>query len=921
MTALIGDGPGRIVGTGMLRGRDEPCRAMDQLLDGILGGRSFTLVIRGEPGVGKTAFLDYAVERSSDCRVARVGGVESDMEFAFHGLEKLFAGEIIDHAEQLPAPQRDALGRAFGRMDGPAPENFLVGLAALSLLSYVADEQPLVCVIDDAQWLDPESLSVLSFVARRLAAEPIGLLFGVREPNAPHELDGLPELILEGLDPYEARRLLDTVLPGGLDQQVRDRIVAETRGNPLALLELPRGLTPAELAGGFGLPESRELSSRIEQSFLRRVQSLPAETRRLLLVAAAEAAGDAAVISRAVERLEVDTADLSPAHDAGLIELGPVVRFRHPLARSASYQAATPEERRQAHEALAAATDPQLDPDRRAWHRARATAGPDESAAGALERSAARARTRGGVVAAAAFLERATELSVEPARRGTRALAAAQLKFEAGAPDTAERMLSVATAAPLDEFERAHAERLGAQIAYARTRGSDTPALLSAAAQQLEPLDLELARETHLEALWAAVRSGRFAKVEGVVEAAQAATRPPDHEPARAIDLLFDAVLTRLTLGYEPALPAVANALAAFRAEGFRRENIAWCWLSCQLAMDVWDDRACEAIASGLARVARDRGGLTILPFALNYSAAHQLFLGEFGVTEQLVKEAAAITAATQNIPLADFSILLAAWRGDRETTAALRAAMIEAGTQRGEGFAVEVAEWAMAVLHNGLGEHAKALAAAERAYEHDGLGFGVWVLPELIEAAARHGDRSAATSGFERLAERTRTSTTRWARGIEATGRALVTDGPGAEEFHLEAIDQLAGSRVIVLHARAQLNYGEWLRGENRRDDARVQLKAAHAAFDAMDAQGFAKRARRELLATGDTAQERTDDTRNGLTPQEAQIAHLAGERLTNAEIAAQLYLSPRTVEYHLGSACSKLGVSSRELADAVTV
>ena len=893
---------------------------MDQLLDGIRGGRSFTLVIRGEPGVGKTALLDYAAERSPDCRVARVGGVESETGFAFVGLAQLFGGHMLERAEQLPERQRNALLRAFGLTDGPAPAADLVSLAALSLLSYVADEQPLVCMIDDVQWLDPESLSVLSFVARRLDAEPIGIVFAVREPNAPQELEGLPELELEGLAAYDARLLLDTVLPGGLDQQVRDRIVAETRGNPLALLELPRGLTPAELAGGFGLPEARELPSRIEESFLRRVRSLPPETRRLLLVAAAEAAGDTAVIGRAAEQLELDPADLLPAKDAGLIELGPDVRFRHPLVRSASYQAATPDERRQAHQALAAATDPQQDPDRRAWHRARATAGPDESAAGDLERSAARARTRGGVVAAAAFLERATELSVEPARRGERALAAAQLKFEAGAPDAAERLLSVATAAPLDELERAHAERLRAQIAYARTRGSDTPSLLSAAAQRLEPLDLELARETHLEALWAAVRSGRFTKVEGVVEAAQAATRPAGHEPARAIDLLFDAVLARLTIGYEPALPAVGNALAAFRAEGFRRENIAWCWLACQLAMDVWDDRACEAIAGGLARVARDRGGLSILPFALNYSAAHQLFLGEFGVTEQLVKEAEAITAATRNIPLADFSVLLAAWRGERERTAAFAAAMIEAGTQRGEGFAVEVAEWAKAVLHNGFGEHAEALAAAERAYEHDGLGFGVWVLPELIEAAARSGARAAAVQGFERLAERSRTSTTAWARGIEAAARALITDGPEAEELHVAAIGQLAGSRVIVLHTRAQLNYGEWLRGENRPVDARTQLNAACTAFEAMGAQGFAERARRELLATGDTARKRTDAARDELTPQEAQIARLAGEHLTNPEIAAQLYLSPRTVEHHLGNVCSKLGISSDELADALS-
>jgi DNA-binding NarL/FixJ family response regulator len=900
----------------MLRGRDAQCRAIEQLLEGVRSGHSFTLAIRGEPGVGKSALLDYVAERFADCRVARVGGLESNMALAYAGLAQLLTGRMLDRVGKLRAPQRDALRRAFDLTDGPAPASFLVGLAALSLLSDAADEQPLVCLIDDVQWLDPESLSVLSFVARRLAAEPIGIVFAVREPNAPQNLEGLPAIALQGLAPHDARLLLDTVLPGGLDAQVRDRIVAETRGNPLALLELPRGLTSAELAGGFGLPEAGELSSRIELTFLHRVQSLPAETRQLLLVAAADAAGDGAVIGRAAEWLQLETSALLLAQDDGLIEPGPVVRFRHPLVRSASYLAATAAERRRAHRALAAATDPQLDPDRRAWHRALAAPGPDESAADDLARSAARARTRGGVPAAAAFLERATELSIEPARRGTRALAAAQLKFEAGAPDEAERLLSVARASPLDALDGAHAERLGAQIAYARTRGRDTPALLSAAAKRLEPLDLELARETHLEALWAAVRSGRFAKAEGVVEAAQAATRPAGLEPARAIDLLFGAVLTRLTAGYEPALPAVANALAAFRAEGFRRENIAWCWLACQLAMDVWDDRACEEIASGLARVARDRGSLTILPFALNYSAAHQLFLGEFGVTEQLVEEARAITAATRNEPLADFSVLLAAWRGDRETTAALAAGMIEAGTQRGEGFAVEVAEWAKAVLHNGLSEHAEALAAAERAYEHDGLGFSVWVLPELIEAAARSGDRSTALRGCERLTERTRTSTTAWARGIEAAARALIADGPEAEALYVEATRQLAASRVLMLHTRAQLTYGEWLRRESRPVDARRQLKAAHASFDATGARGFADRARRELLATGETAQQRTLDARDQLTPQEAQIAHLAREGFGNTEIAAELYLSPRTVEFYLANVCSKLGINARDLA-----
>jgi DNA-binding NarL/FixJ family response regulator len=524
------------------------------------------------------------------------------------------------------------------------------------------------------------------------------------------------------------------------------------------------------------------------------------------------------------------------------------------------------------------------------------------------------------VAAAAAFLERSAELTPDRARRGIRALAAGQLKFDAGAPDAAERLLTIAATSPLHELDRARLERLRAQIAFARTRGSDTPSLLSAAATLLEPLDPELARETHLEALWAAVRSGRFAKVDGVVEAAQAPTLSAGAEPARAIDLLLEGVVARYTRGYEAALPTVARALAAFRAEGFSRENIAWCWLACQLAMDLWDDSACEAIASGLGRVARERGGLTILPFALNYSAAHQLFLGEFGVAEQLVAEARAITAATRNVPIADFSVLLAAWRGDRERTYELRAAAIQGATERGEGFAVEVAEWAAAVLHNGLGEYTAAAAAAARAYDHDGLGFGVWVLPELIEAAVRSGDRPAAKVAFERLAERSSTSTTQWARGVEAAARALVSEGFEAEELYLEAIEQLARSRVVVLRVRAQLNYGEWLRREHRRVDARTQLKAAHSAFEAMGACGFAERARRELIATGETVRKRTIEARDELTPREAQIARLAADRLTNPEIAAQLYLSHRTVEYHLHNAFTKLGVSSRrELANAL--
>jgi DNA-binding CsgD family transcriptional regulator len=897
-----------------LHGRRDECDALERVVGRAEAGQGSVLVLRGESGVGKTALLEYVSERACGFQIARAGGVESEMELAFAGLHQLFGAPLLDRLEHLPVPQGDALRLAFGLTEGPAPERFLVGLAALSLLSDVAEERPLVCLVDDVQWLDRASVQALAFVARRLGAERLGMVFALREPSAERELDGLPELALEGLGDHAARLLLASAVPGRLDPQVRDRIVVETRGNPLALLELPRGLTPAELGGGFGLPDAGPLASRIELSFLRRLRSLPDETQQLLLVAAAEPVGDLTLVLRAAERVGIGSDAMAPAETAGLIELGVRLRFSHPLVRSASYRAASTEDRRRAHAALAEATDPGNDPDRRAWHRAHAATAPDEAVADELERSADRAQGRGGVAAAAALLQRAAELTPDPGRRGVRALAAAQAKFDAAAHDAADELIAIAALCPLDELPRARLERLRAQITFARTRGSDTPALLCAAAKRLEPLDSELARETYLEALWAAVRSGRFGNYGGPVEVAKAARAAPARwQPPRTIDLLLDGLVARFTQGYTASLPLLERALDAFRAESFRGENMAWCWLACQIAMDLWDDEACAEIAGELAESARDSSALTVLPFALNYSAAHQLFAGDFGAAKQLIEEADAIAAATGNARIADLSVLLAAWRGDRDLTHELREAIIQEATARGEGLAVEMAEWAAAVLHNGLGEYGDAAAAAGRAYDQDGLGFVGWVLPELIEAAVRSGDSNLAATAFERLAERTRLSSTEWARGIEARSRALLSEGDVAEDLYLEAIEQLGRSRVVVHHARAQLIYGEWLRRENRRVDAREQLRAAHSSFEAMGADAFAERARHELLASGETVRKRRNDARGELTPQEAQIARLARVGRTNPEIGAQLYLSPRTIEWHLRKVFAKLDISSR--------
>jgi DNA-binding NarL/FixJ family response regulator len=896
-----------------LLGRDAEFTALDRVLEDARAGRGRVLVVRGEAGVGKSALLDYVAEQASGSQLARAAGVEYEAELTLAGLQQLLGPSVLQRSKHLPGPQRDALRVALGMQQGPAPDRFLVGLATLGVLCDMAENGTLVCLVDDAQWLDRASIQVLAFIGRRLGAERFALVFAVREPSTVQELDGLPELVVEGLGDQDARRLLAWAAPGRLDERVRDRIVAETRGNPLALLELPRNLTPAEMAGGFGLPDARTLSGRVQQSFLRRIESLPADARELLFVAAAEPVGDVTLLLRALDTLGIAADSIVPAENAGLIELGPRVRFPHPFVRSAAYRAANAEVRRRGHAALAEVTDSETDPDRRAWHRAHATPTADEAVAVELERCASRAQSRAGPEAAAAFLERAVELTPDTRLRGKRAISAAQAKFDAGAPAAAEGLLAIAAMCPLDELDRARADRLSAHIAFARSRGGDTPALLSAAAQGLETLDPELARETHLEALWAAVRSGRFSRALGVVDAAEAAIAPTQGRSSRAIDLMLEGLTCRMGRGYTAGLPLVARALDAFQREGFRHENITWCWLACQLAMDLWDDWACAKIADGLSAVARERGALTVLPFALNYSAAHQLFAGRFDLAEQLVDEADRITKATGNVPIADFSVLIAAWRGDHEKTNQLCGAIIPDATARGEGFGVEAAEWAAATLHIGKGEYADAVAAAQRAYDPDGLGFNVWVLPELIEAATRNGDIAIARTALEQLEERSALSNSEWARGIEARSRALLTSGEDAEDLYREAVEQLGRSRVVVHHARAQLIYGEWLRREHRRVDAREQLKAAYAAFEAMGAHAFAERAQRELLATGETVRKRTAETNDALTPQEAQIARMAYEGLTNPEIGHQLFLSHRTVEWHLRKVFTKLGIGSR--------
>jgi DNA-binding CsgD family transcriptional regulator len=894
-----------------LHGRRVEREVLERLLEGVRGGESRVLIVCGEPGVGKTALVESAISSASGLRVIRAVGVESEMELAFSALQQLCA-PLLDRLDRLPVPQRNALGVAFGLRVGDAPDRFLVGLAVLSLLAEVAEERPLVCVVDDAQWLDRASAQALVFVARRLLAEAVALVLVARE--AGEELVGFPRLVVEGLRNGDARALLGSVLRVPLDERVRERLVAETRGNPLALLELPRGLTPAELAGGFGLPDGPGLSGRIEASFRRRFAGLPAETQRLLLVAAAEPVGDAVLVWRAAGRLGIGVQ--AAADTDGLLAIGARVTFRHPLVRSAVYRAASPDERQAVHRALADATDREADPDRRAWHLAQATPGLDEVVASELERSAGRAQARGGFAAAAAFLERACVLTPEPPHRASRALAAAQAKHQAGAFDPALRLVAIAESGPLNELQRAQVELLRGQIAFSLGRGSDAQPLLLEAAQRLEPLDQRLARETYLEALSAVFFPGLLASGESVLETARAArAAPPGSQPPRASDQLLDGLALLITEGYAAGTPTLKMAVKAFRAEDIRTEQgHRWLSLASRVAAFLWDDEAWDALSARFVQLARDAGALSVLPLALTSRAGVHVFAGEFAMAASLLDEVAAVNDATGG-SLAPWAALARATFEGREAEAFQ---LIEAATReivrQGQGQGLTFIHWVTAVLRNGLGRYEDALAAAQRAGEdtHPSWwrNYG-WV--ELIEAAVRSGKPELAVDALGQLSQATGASGTDWALGVEARSRALLCDGEAPEALYREAIERLARTRIHVELARSHLLYGEWLRRERRRRDAREQLRTAHELFTEFGMEAFAERARVELEATGERARKRTVETRDDLTPQEAQISRLAADGATNQEIAAQLFISPNTVDYHLRKAFRKLGVKSR--------
>jgi DNA-binding CsgD family transcriptional regulator len=889
---------------------------LDRLVKAVRAGESQALLVRGDPGVGKSVLLEYLAARSSGsgCRVAWATGVQSEMELAFAGLHQLCA-PMLEHAGGIPIPQHDALRTAFGVAVGPPPDRFLVGLAVLSLLSEVAAERPLICLVDDEQWLDRASVQALGFVARRLAADPVGVVFAAREPGT--ELAGLPELEVAGLGESDARALLESALSGPLDERVADLIVAETRGNPLALLELPRGLTPAELAGGFGLPGVAPLTGRIEDSFARQLGALPDQTRRLVQLAAADPSGDRALVWRAAGRLDIPVQAGIPAAEAGLAEFGTRVRFRHPLARSAIYRSASLSDRQQLHAALAEVTDPIADPDRRAWHRAQAASGPDEEVAAELERSAGRAQARGGLAAAAAFLERATVLTADPARQAGRALTAAQASFQVGAFEAALGLVTTAEAGPLDEFQRARVDMLCGQLALTSGLAGDAPPLLLKAARQLEPFDVEYARETYLVAWGAAsIASGQAAGRDVLLEICRAVqTLPPPRQP-RPVDLLLDGLALLTTDGHAAATPKLQRA-ATVLADIPVEDVLRWGWMATAASNAVWDNDGAYAISARQVQLIRDAGALAELPLYLSALGLASVWMGDFAGAAANIAEADSVAAATGSHFAPYILLRLRALQG-REAEAS---AVIEHAAAGGPSAAL-YAQWAAAVLYNGLARYEEAATAARQASSNTfEYWVSVWTLPELVEAAMRAGDVKLAGDALRRLIETTQPCGTDFALGIEARSRALLRHGAAADNLYREAIDRLLRTRLRPELARAHLLYGEWLRRRGRRANAREQLRAAHDLFTTIGMEAFAERARSELMATGEKVRKRSAGLHDQLTPQEGQIARLARDGLSNPEIGAQLFLSARTVEWHLRKVFTKLGISSRrQLRGALT-
>jgi DNA-binding CsgD family transcriptional regulator len=903
-----------------LLGRDEERQLLADLLNSAREGHGGAVVLRGEAGIGKSALLKDLAQKSSDSSVCRTAGVESEMELPYAGLQQL-CGPLVDRLSELPVVHRKALETVFGLSAGTPPDRILVGVAVLDLVAMTSQEQPLLWLVDDAQWLDRSSIQTIGFVSRRLLTERVALVIAARDESAESDLAGLPEIRVAGLGAEDASSLFDSVVTGPTDPRVRDRIIAETRGNPLALLELPRAWTAAELVEGLSKPEGVPLSGRLELAFAKRLGELPADTQTLLALAAAEPTGDPGLVWSAAQRLGLDWDAAAPAERAGLIEFGHQVCFRHPLVRAAAYRAAPTQQRLAVHRALAAVTDPVGDGDRRAWHRANSTVNHDEGIAAELEQSAGRAKARGGLLAAAALLERAALLTPDGARRANRTLAAAKAKRASGALDAALRLLSAVESEPPSGLRRALADQLRGKIAFDQRRGRDAAELLLSAAQRLGPFDRRLARDTHFEALAAAVWACHPDDQEWIRKAAEAARAAPRAgEIPGTADLLLDALAIRVTEGYEAAAPMLTRALAAARQHEIEPDDVdgLLCLVGNRgagiLSIEAWDFETGRALAERQVKVTRESGALIQLQFALNFLANYIVLTGDIRTAAALVEEERSLSLVTGAPAVGYSSLLVEAYRGDPQTATTMIAAAVDAATLDGQGRIIAFTQYVSSVLHNGMGRHKEALECARQVVEWDTLGYQTLAASELAEAASRQGDAVLLADISTWVRSRARATPTDWALGIAARVEALGADADAAGALYRASIEHLRKTPLRLELARSHLLFGEWLRRRGRLGDARLELTIAHDAFSEMGIGGFAERARRELSATTWRRTRRYSGAAlDRLTNQELQIARLVKEGLSNREIGARIFLSARTVEWHLRNIFGKIGVTSR--------
>jgi DNA-binding CsgD family transcriptional regulator len=903
----------------VLVGRDGERRLLDARVAEARSGLSAALVVRGDAGIGKTALVADAVTSATGVQVVQVAGVESEMELPYAALHRLLLPSLPD-APALPGPQHDALSAAFGLIPGPVPDRFLIGLGTLTLLAGSARATPLLCVIDDAQWLDQASLAVLIFVARRLFADGIAMFFCVRDaPEYLEPFSGLPELCLRGLAEAHCLDLLGR-LAGPVDRHVAQRIMTAAGGNPLALAEFARELTPAQLSGDELASGPLPLSDRLEARYLRQVRALTPAAQQMLLLAAADPSGDPVLLDRAAAQVGLSPADLGE-EISPFLTLQPAVAFRHQLIRSAVYGGCAAAARRVAHRALAQVTDQAADPDRWSWHLAAATLDPDDDIAVQLERCAGRARGRGGFAAESAFLTRAAELTPDPERRGARLLAAAEAALAAA--DYQRCLALLAWAEPLLSGvpARAQAARIRGACLGPLGHTADAPAVLAAAARDLEPFDGRLARDTWLGALAAAWLALGYTRGTTLTEIATRALVAPQPEPGRKAidDLILDGLATRVAVGYTAAVPILRRAFADVDTCDLPVTEVTLQPLLCHIsALELWDLDSGRTLLLRLAERNRAQGALLGLWLCLLTLSHKEAWAGRFAAGDAYYSEALAIGDAIGLQPLTSFRNIEAdALRGRDDEVRASAASLMGMAEGVGGGSTLTTCRISLVLLDIGRGRYSDALAAGRLVFDEDAPGFGNQILPELVEAAVRAGDPGTARLALDRLATRALASGTSWARGVLARSRALLASADDAEAHHQDAIALLRQARMPLDQARAHLLYGEWLRREKRRSDAVSQLRTAHGMFASMSSAGFAERARIELRAAGARPGQHAAEQPRALTPQEEQVARLAARALTNREIATRLFISESTVAYHLRKVFRKLDVTSRrELA-----